>query len=413
MRTGQVIATRRRPTERPASRRRGRVQCGRSHQPVRPQRRRPPVVRHACGMQREVHDELQCRCPGEPTGESPDLRGSEDGHLDLGFAAKRSLLPSHRGLEHRAHRPRNGRPRTADRPVTTARTDPRWQETDRFGSRPCRHVGANESPSTGSPACTVDLAWNLARHFATVTPCQALVVSEGPGTIVVIEDDPNIADLVDMYLRRDGFRVIQATSGEAGPGCDHTRAPAARRRGHRPPRPDGRPRGLPDAAVLERRPNRHPHRPRQRDRPGARPRARCRRLRHQAVLPRELVARIKAILRRSDQSTRAGPAGPLRVGDVEVDTDRHEVRLGGQVVALTAREFDLLAYLAENEGLVLSRRQLLDGVWGADWVGDDRTVDVHVRQLRKKLGELASALHRVGRRLPAGLRIPERAMAAR
>jgi len=102
--------------------------------------------------------------------------------------------------------------------------------------------------------------------------------------------------------------------------------------------------------------------------------------------PRELVARIKAILRRSDQSTRAGPAGPLRVGDVEVDTDRHEVRVGGQVVALTAREFDLLAYLAENEGLVLSRRQLLDGVWGADWVGDDRTVDVHVRQLRKKLG---------------------------
>ena len=56
------------------------------------------------------------------------------------------------------------------------------------------------------------------------------------------------------------------------------------------------------------------------------------------------------------------------------------------MVALTTREFDLLAYLADNEGLVLSRRQLLDGVWGADWVGDDRTVDVHVRQLRKKLG---------------------------
>ena len=55
--------------------------------------------------------------------------------------------------------------------------------------------------------------------------------------------------------------------------------------------------------------------------------------------------------------------------------------------ALAAREFDLLAYLADNRGLALSRRQLLDGVWGVDWVGDERTVDVHVRQLRKKLGD--------------------------
>jgi DNA-binding response OmpR family regulator len=101
--------------------------------------------------------------------------------------------------------------------------------------------------------------------------------------------------------------------------------------------------------------------------------------------PRELVARIRAILRRSEPSTRSG-AGTLRIGEVEVDLDRHEIRLAGDVVALTTREFDLLAYLADNEGLVLSRRQLLDGVWGADWVGDDRTVDVHVRQLRKKLG---------------------------
>jgi DNA-binding response OmpR family regulator len=101
--------------------------------------------------------------------------------------------------------------------------------------------------------------------------------------------------------------------------------------------------------------------------------------------PRELVARIRAILRRSEPSARSN-AGPLRVGDVLVDLDRHEVRAGGEVIALTSREFDLLAHLAENEGLVLSRRQLLDGVWGANWVGDDRTVDVHVRQLRKKLG---------------------------
>jgi len=71
----------------------------------------------------------------------------------------------------------------------------------------------------------------------------------------------------------------------------------------------------------------------------------------------------------------------------EVDTARREVRLRGDPVSLTAREFDLLQYLAENLGLALSRRQLLDGVWGHDWVGDERTVDVHVLQLRKKLGD--------------------------
>ncbi len=69
-----------------------------------------------------------------------------------------------------------------------------------------------------------------------------------------------------------------------------------------------------------------------------------------------------------------------------VDTGRREVRVGEYVVAFTTREFDLLAYLFSNHGLALSRRQLLDGVWGEGWYGDERTVDVHVRQLRKKLG---------------------------
>ncbi len=74
-------------------------------------------------------------------------------------------------------------------------------------------------------------------------------------------------------------------------------------------------------------------------------------------------------------------------GAIEVDTGRREIRRDGSVVPLATREFDLLAYLAENLGLALSRRQLLNGVWGADWYGDERTVDVHVRQLRKKLGD--------------------------
>ena len=70
-----------------------------------------------------------------------------------------------------------------------------------------------------------------------------------------------------------------------------------------------------------------------------------------------------------------------------MDTGRREVLRDGDVVALTTREFDLLAYLIANRGLALSRRQLLDGVWGEGWYGDERTVDVHVRQLRKKLGD--------------------------
>ena len=70
-----------------------------------------------------------------------------------------------------------------------------------------------------------------------------------------------------------------------------------------------------------------------------------------------------------------------------VDPGRREVTLAGEPVALATREFNLLRYLAEHRGLALSRLQLLDGVWGVGWVGDDRTLDVHVRQLRKKLGD--------------------------
>jgi len=102
--------------------------------------------------------------------------------------------------------------------------------------------------------------------------------------------------------------------------------------------------------------------------------------------PRELVARVRAILRRAGAPNRTEPS-VLEVGEIVVDTGRREVRQGETVVALTSREFDLLAYLAVNGGLALSRRQLLDGVWGEGWYGDERTVDVHVRQLRKKLGD--------------------------
>jgi len=100
--------------------------------------------------------------------------------------------------------------------------------------------------------------------------------------------------------------------------------------------------------------------------------------------PRELVARVRAILRRTDGPREAPEV--LVAGSVEVDLARREARVAGAVIPLAAREFDLLQFLAANAGLALTHQQLLDGVWGAGWYGDERTVDVHVRQLRKKLG---------------------------
>ncbi|HEX3542099.1 MAG TPA: response regulator transcription factor [Acidimicrobiales bacterium] len=205
------------------------------------------------------------------------------------------------------------------------------------------------------------------------------------GTIVVVEDDPNIADLVDIYLRREGFRVIQATDGEAGLGAIDREKPrlaildvglpgtvdgleVCRRVRARTPLPvlmltarDGE---IDRVLGLELGADDYVTKP---------------------FSPRELVASVRAILRRTDGPRDAAP-GVLHVGSVEIDTGRREARVDGETVPLATREFDLLAFLAANAGLALSRQQLLDGVWGAGWYGDERTVDVHVRQLRKKLG---------------------------
>jgi len=99
---------------------------------------------------------------------------------------------------------------------------------------------------------------------------------------------------------------------------------------------------------------------------------------------RELVARIKAILRRS--TVREEEARKLiQIGRLQVDLLQHRVRLGEQEVALTSKEFALLSFLAANAGNVYSREQLLEQVWGYDYYGDVRTVDVHIRHLREKL----------------------------
>ena len=99
--------------------------------------------------------------------------------------------------------------------------------------------------------------------------------------------------------------------------------------------------------------------------------------------PRELVARVKALLRRIERSTLPGKV--LNLGDLSIDAARREVTVNGQTIALRTREFDLLYTLAQNREVVLSREQLLDQVWGFEFYGDTRTVDVHVARLREKL----------------------------
>lgn len=103
--------------------------------------------------------------------------------------------------------------------------------------------------------------------------------------------------------------------------------------------------------------------------------------------PRELVARVKSVLRRASSERREGESAQIRHGELAVDAGRREVRVGDAEIQLAPKEFDLLWELLDHRGLVLTRDQLLERVWGYTFAGDTRTVDVHVRQLRRKLGD--------------------------
>lgn len=110
----------------------------------------------------------------------------------------------------------------------------------------------------------------------------------------------------------------------------------------------------------------------------------------------ELQARVKAVLRRS----RRGGGDLLRRGDVEVDLTAHTVRKGGQVVELTYKEFELLRLFLSHRGAVLTRDEILRSVWGYDYTGETRTVDMHVKSLRRKLGDdLIDTVRGVGYRI--------------
>jgi len=205
------------------------------------------------------------------------------------------------------------------------------------------------------------------------------------GAILVVEDEQAIADLVRAYLRRDGFDVVWARSGEQAleelsrhpvrlvvldiglPGIDGFEV--CRRLRGRTGVPililSARDEEIDRVAGLEAGADDYVTKP---------------------FSPRELVARVKAILRRAGGAGASVDGGSLALGDVELDRASRTVRAGGEPVELTAREFDLLAALLAHPGVVLSRERLLELVWGGEFAGGTRTVDVHVGQLRGKLG---------------------------
>jgi two-component system, OmpR family, response regulator RegX3 len=112
---------------------------------------------------------------------------------------------------------------------------------------------------------------------------------------------------------------------------------------------------------------------------------------------RELIARIRAVLRRGvDADDTAAIDGVLESGPVRMDVERHVVSVNGDPITLPLKEFDLLEYLMRNSGRVLTRGQLIDRVWGADYVGDTKTLDVHVKRLRSKIeADPANPVHLV------------------
>jgi two-component system response regulator RegX3 len=98
---------------------------------------------------------------------------------------------------------------------------------------------------------------------------------------------------------------------------------------------------------------------------------------------RELLARIKALLRRSNEPTNLEAA--LKVGPIEIDQERHQVFIRGEETSMPLKEFELLLYLAQNSGRVLTRNQLIDRIWGSDYFGDTKTLDVHMKRIRSKI----------------------------
>lgn len=208
-------------------------------------------------------------------------------------------------------------------------------------------------------------------------------MAANPRSVLLVEDDDAIADMLRTFFERDGYRFLHALTGEE----------AVERLRIRPV----------SAILLDL------------NLPGIDGVETCRRIREFAKTPvimltardsevdkvlglemgaddyvtkpfspRELLARVKAVLRRSEEPP--AKARVIEMSGYEVDSGRRTVLTPtGEVVEPTAKEFDLLWFLSENAGFAMSRNQILQGVWGYEYFGETRTVDVHIRQLRKKI----------------------------
>jgi DNA-binding response OmpR family regulator len=201
--------------------------------------------------------------------------------------------------------------------------------------------------------------------------------------ILVVDDEANIIDLTRIYLEQEGFQVEAATDGTQALEKIRDLAPALVVLDIMLPEIDGfevcrQTRARSDVPIimltardedidkivgLELGADDYLTKP---------------------FNPRELVARVKAILRRADRVAQVSDR-PIHVGDVTIDPARREVTVAGELIELRAKEFDLLLTFAENKGIVLNREQLLNLVWGYDFYGQTRTVDVHIAHLRKRI----------------------------
>ena len=203
--------------------------------------------------------------------------------------------------------------------------------------------------------------------------------------ILIVDDEAPIVELVRTYLEQDGLEVIEAHDGPGGLQSIRDQAPDVVILDVMLPGLDGlevlrQARTFSDAYVIMLT-------------------ARVEEVDRIVGLsvgaddylvkpfsPRELVARVRALLRRP-RGDRVAASDSWRAGDLEVDARRHVVAVGGAPVELTAIEFDLVASLIRERGVVFTRQQLLDRVWGMDYVGDEHVVDVHLANLRRKLGD--------------------------
>jgi two-component system alkaline phosphatase synthesis response regulator PhoP/two-component system response regulator ResD len=208
-------------------------------------------------------------------------------------------------------------------------------------------------------------------------------------TVLIVDDEPNIVELARMYLEQAGFSVMSAGDGATALQRFSDEAPDFIVLDLMLPEVDGwevckRVRARSEVPILmltardddvdkivglELGADDYMTKP---------------------FNPRELVARVRAILRRIGPPAHPGDAEALQIGDLVIDPARREVTAGATKVPLRVKEFDLLHTLAEQHGIVLSREQLLELVWGFDFYGQTRTVDVHVAHVRSKLAEAGS-----------------------